>query len=160
MTHLLTYICTVFIPVYNQPTSFWLSILFYYVVLKQSCTLQSVVIGKRHHSQNEPEMDKRAQTDTMLCHQCCNGIALCNVNGICGAPRELCTTNNKQWLWFMVFNATFNNILVISRRSVLLVEKTRVPGENHRLAVSYWQTSSHNVVSRRLRHWKDSNSQR
>ena len=31
----------------------------------------------------------------------------------------------------MVFNATFNNISVISRRSVLLVEETRVPGENH-----------------------------
>jgi hypothetical protein len=33
--------------------------------------------------------------------------------------------------WFMVFNATFNNISVISWRSVLLVEETRVPGENH-----------------------------
>jgi hypothetical protein len=33
----------------------------------------------------------------------------------------------------MVFNATFNNILVISRRSVLLVEETGGPGENHRL---------------------------
>jgi len=31
----------------------------------------------------------------------------------------------------MVFNATFNNILVISWRSVLLVEETGVPGENH-----------------------------
>ena len=29
-------------------------------------------------------------------------------------------------VWFMVFNATFNNILVISWRSVLLVEKTTV----------------------------------
>jgi hypothetical protein len=29
----------------------------------------------------------------------------------------------------MVFNATFNNISVISRRSVLLVEETGVPGE-------------------------------
>jgi hypothetical protein len=28
----------------------------------------------------------------------------------------------------MVFNATFNNILVISWRSILLVEKTGVPG--------------------------------
>jgi hypothetical protein len=28
-------------------------------------------------------------------------------------------------VWFMVFNATFNNILVI------LVEETGVPGENH-----------------------------
>jgi len=33
-------------------------------------------------------------------------------------------------LWFMVFNATFNNISVISWRSVLLVEETRVPEEN------------------------------
>jgi hypothetical protein len=33
--------------------------------------------------------------------------------------------------WFMVFNATFNNIAVISWQSVLLVEKTRVPGENN-----------------------------
>ena len=31
----------------------------------------------------------------------------------------------------MVFNATFNNISVISRRSVLLVEETTVPGENY-----------------------------
>ena len=33
----------------------------------------------------------------------------------------------------MVFNATFNNISVISWRSVLLVEQTGVPGENQRL---------------------------
>ena len=32
----------------------------------------------------------------------------------------------------MVFNATFNNISVISWRSVLLVEETGGPGENHR----------------------------
>ena len=30
----------------------------------------------------------------------------------------------------MVFNATFNNISVILRRSVLFVEETGVPGEN------------------------------
>jgi hypothetical protein len=38
--------------------------------------------------------------------------------------------------WFIVLNATFNNISVISWRSVLLVEETRVPGENHRPIVS------------------------
>ena len=32
---------------------------------------------------------------------------------------------------FMVFNATFNNIFAISWQSVLLVEETGVPGENH-----------------------------
>ena len=35
----------------------------------------------------------------------------------------------------MVFNATFNNISVISWRSAFLVEKTGVPGKNHRLSV-------------------------
>ena len=33
--------------------------------------------------------------------------------------------------WFIVFNATFNNISVISWRSVLLVEESGVPRENH-----------------------------
>jgi len=37
-------------------------------------------------------------------------------------------------LWVMVFNATFINISVISWRWVLLVEETRLPGENHRPA--------------------------
>jgi hypothetical protein len=31
----------------------------------------------------------------------------------------------------MVFNAVFSNISVISERSVLMVEETGVPGENH-----------------------------
>jgi hypothetical protein len=34
----------------------------------------------------------------------------------------------------MVFSATFNNISVISWRSVLLVEETGGPAENHRPA--------------------------
>ena len=34
----------------------------------------------------------------------------------------------------MVFNATFNNVSVISWQSVLLVEEIRVPRENHRLS--------------------------
>jgi len=47
----------------------------------------------------------------------------------------------------MVFNTTFNNISGISWRSVLLVEETRVPGENHQPVVSHCQTLSHNAVS-------------
>jgi len=46
----------------------------------------------------------------------------------------------------MVFNATFNNISVISWRSVLLVKETGVPCENHRPAANYWQAFTHNVV--------------
>ena len=56
----------------------------------------------------------------------------------------------------MVFKATFNNISVLSWRSVSLVEETRVPGENHRPVASHRQTLSHNAVSPE---W-DSNSQR
>jgi hypothetical protein len=37
----------------------------------------------------------------------------------------------------MVCNVTFNNISVISWRSVLLVEETRVHGENHRFVTSH-----------------------
>ena len=51
----------------------------------------------------------------------------------------------------MVFNATFNNISAISWRSVLLVEETGVPWENHRPVASHWQTLSHNVVSSKPR---------
>jgi hypothetical protein len=46
---------------------------------------------------------------------------------------------------FMVFNTTFNNISDISWRSVLLVEESGAPGENHR------HTLSHNVVCPSLR---------
>jgi hypothetical protein len=42
----------------------------------------------------------------------------------------------KQWVRAMVFNTTFNNISVISWQSVLLVEETGEPGENHRPAAS------------------------
>jgi hypothetical protein len=38
---------------------------------------------------------------------------------------------------FMVLDAFFNNISVILWLSVLLVEETGVPGENHRTATSH-----------------------
>jgi len=40
------------------------------------------------------------------------------------------------------------------------VEKTGVPGEDHRPATSHWQTLSHNVVSSTPRNERDSNLQR
>jgi len=36
----------------------------------------------------------------------------------------------------MVFNATFNNISVISWRSVIIVDENGVPGENHQPVAS------------------------
>jgi hypothetical protein len=50
------------------------------------------------------------------------------------------------YVCLMVFNATFNNISVISRRSVLLVEETGGTGEKNRPVASHWQILSHNVV--------------
>ena len=47
----------------------------------------------------------------------------------------------------MVLNATFNNISVISWRSVLLVEDTGVPWENHWPVTNHRQPVSYNVVS-------------
>ena len=49
-------------------------------------------------------------------------------------------TNNsrtERLVWSMVLNATFNNISVISWLSVVLVEETGIPGENHRLIASH-----------------------
>jgi hypothetical protein len=47
----------------------------------------------------------------------------------------------------MVFNATFNNISAKSWWSILLVEETRVPGENRIPVAKHWPTLSHNIVS-------------
>ena len=59
----------------------------------------------------------------------------------------------------MVSNATFDNISVISLRSVLLVGETGGPGENHRpvevtdnlyhimLYTSPWSSETHNISS-------------
>jgi len=48
----------------------------------------------------------------------------------------------------MLLNATFSNI------SVILVEETGVPGENHQPVASHWQNLSHKPYNER-----NSNSQ-
>jgi hypothetical protein len=60
---------------------------------------------------------------------------------------------------FIVCNAIFNNISVMSWWSVLLVEETPAPVGNHRSVASNWRTLSHNVVSSTPRHERVSNSQ-
>jgi hypothetical protein len=64
-----------------------------------------------------------------------------------------------RFVWFMMFNATFNNISFISWLLVWMVEQTRVPEENHQLVASHRQTLSHNVVLSTPRHDQGSNSQ-
>jgi hypothetical protein len=59
--------------------------------------------------------------------------------------------DTKGLVWFMVFNANFNNISVISWQSFLWVEKTT--NASHR------QTISHNVVLSTPHHKRDLNTQ-
>ena len=56
----------------------------------------------------------------------------------------------------MAFNATFDNISVVSWKSALLVEDIEVPGENHWSAAGYSQTLLHNLVSSTPHHEQDS----
>ena len=57
------------------------------------------------------------------------------------------TNLSNHLIWVMVFNATFNNISVISWRSVLLVEETGVHGENHRPATSHCKSNYHTITT-------------
>ena len=60
-----------------------------------------------------------------------------------------------------MFNATFNNISVISWRFFLLVEETGMSGENHAQTCrkTLINLITYNVVSSTPRHEVDSNSQ-
>jgi len=60
----------------------------------------------------------------------------------------------------MMYNATFNDISVISWISVLFVEETGVPRVNHLPVASHWKPLSHNVVSCTPRHERNLNTQR
>jgi hypothetical protein len=59
---------------------------------------------------------------------------------------------SKGWGLLCLSPPTFNNISVILWWSVLLVEKTWEPDENHRPVASHWQTLSHNAVLSTSRH--------
>ena len=89
----------------------------------------------------------------VLYHQqyyCNSQICLNKLKGTC--LRQIPVYKEKfnflHWMnvCLMVFNATFNNISVISWRSVLLLEETRGSGENHRPVSNHWQTLSQIVV--------------
>jgi len=141
------------------------------VVLESSCTTRraSMVIDRQFESTNGPTVINShiyyysQMSETFLCFQFKFGpqnwvikivkilVFLNSYN--CKFMRWNWTVITGMWLWIhvpvldlmfclMVFNATFNNISVISWWSVLLVEET---GENHRPVASYWQTLSHNV---------------
>jgi hypothetical protein len=69
-----------------------------------------------------------------------------NLNKIFVCVWPIWYDNIYMFLYIHCWLAGFNNISVISWQSVLSVEETRVPGENHPSITSHWQTLSHNVV--------------
>ena len=61
-----------------------------------------------------------------------------SVNNISTMPQpHVLTKSNSLRVRAMAFKAILNNISFILRWSVLLVEETKVPGENHRPVTSH-----------------------
>ena len=78
-------------------------------------------------------MSTRGLLFQVSAHQNCVWIAsLYKKNGDENEDRHIVMSVLRFGLvWFIVFNVTFNTISVISWQSVLLVEETRGPRENH-----------------------------
>jgi hypothetical protein len=77
------------------------------------------------------------------------------------ANKLILTVSECDLPWFqisrvgvMMFNATFNNIsVIISWRSVLLVEETGVPGENHRIISKLYLPWCHQTINNMQISW-------
>jgi hypothetical protein len=108
------------------------------------------VINAYHHWRCEFETRSwRALLDTTLCDEVCQWLATARwFSPVILTLREnIHLSTGFGLVFFMVLNATFHNISLISWRSSLLVEGFGITGKNHRAVASHWQTSSHNVVS-------------
>ena len=55
--------------------------------------------------------------------------------------------DGRRGFWFMAIDTTFNNVSVISCRSVLLVDEIGVPGESQWSVASHWHILSQNIAS-------------
>ena len=83
-------------------------------------------------------------------YQCIPNPTRCFQYQTFGHGKQAC----RVWFGFMVFYATFNNnISVVSSRSVLLLEETRVPGENYPPAASHWQTNRQYNIIKKVEHY-------
>ena len=74
-------------------------------------------------------------------------ILTIDLQSIGGRRRRRCIVL-VHWDRVMAFNTNFDNISVISWRSVLLVEETR---ENHRPAASHWKLYQIHLTINRIR---------
>jgi hypothetical protein len=94
-------------------------------------TLSHTIIHK-HHKTNHPIQRKCKMRPNLIWSK----INLSEIQAL-----EYRTTwEIYSLVGFMIFNATFSNIIAISWLSILLVEDTGVSVENHRPVGSHWQT--------------------
>jgi hypothetical protein len=62
--------------------------------------------------------------------------------------------------YFKTAKNIWGKVLILSQHiSAIWLEETRIPGENHRPVVCHRRTLSHNALSSKPRHERDSNSQ-
>ena len=123
----------------------------------KACCLYQASLGQTLISRPavyaKPPWDKR----------CCRGLLFMpSLLGIivCVRNRQIFDLYRLNWekyptlglVWFIVLNATFNNISVVLWWSALLVDEIRVHRENQWPVASHWQTLSQNVVLSTPRH--------
>ena len=108
---------------------------------------------RKTKNMSNKDSTKRPGVNFTCSRRVCNFCFVWDTSRITQIRYKFCGNRGK-FVCLMVFNATFNNISVISWRSALLVEGTGGPGENHRPVASQWQTVSHT-----FRPDRDSNSQ-
>jgi hypothetical protein len=51
-----------------------------------------LIIGQKESFVEKVPTGKRSSLDTTICQACCRDGAICNVDNLCGAPRELSKT--------------------------------------------------------------------
>ena len=85
--------------------------------------------GEDHDPETETEIRIRVLAEIVLIEQVLFNIKNINMWFLINLHVRtiFIFSPHKFQVWFMVFNATFNNISVISWRSVLLLEETGVP---------------------------------
>jgi hypothetical protein len=123
-------------------------------VIKQSIQVRSLFKIHGHQSSNSQFKSEHYLKSTVISHQTVNSSQIIIQNSqssviiqpIISSFLFFIKSFRGLGLWCLTPLNSFNNISVISWQSVLLVEETGVPGENHQPVASYWQTLSHNVV--------------
>ena len=105
----------------------------WFLSLSLLCCEKSLKISK-----GQSEYEYRRRTDNTMAKRprVCRSLLIYDISRL-----GICRLSAKKWqryrFKFMVSNTIFNDISAISWRSVLLVEETGIPGENHQPVTIY-----------------------